>query len=99
MNQPLNAVTTTSNPIPPKARPTRDLVIGLHDLRRQLDQMTETYKRHGWAGGQEVFLQAHQEVLNEKTLVETELNHRYRLAKSIAQAHADVEAAMAGRIA
>jgi hypothetical protein len=88
---------TTVSPAP-KVRPTRDLVIGLHDLRRQLDQMTETNQRHGWAGGQEVFLQAHQEVLNEKTLVETELNHRYRLAKSIAQVHANVEAARARQV-
>jgi hypothetical protein len=57
----MNATVNSPMPKPANTRATRDLVISLHDLRRQLDQMTETYQRHGWAGGHEVFYQARQE--------------------------------------
>jgi uncharacterized protein YukE len=93
----MNATVNSPMPVlkPANTRATRDLVKSLHDLRRQLDQMTETYQRHGWAGGHEVFYQARQETFIEAMLIETELQHRYQLDKAIAQVHADVEAAMA----
>jgi hypothetical protein len=91
----MNATVNSPAPKPANTRSTRDLVISLHNLRRQLGQMTEANQRHGWAGGHEAFYQARQEVFIEAKLIETELQHRYQLDKAIAQVHADVEAAMA----
>jgi hypothetical protein len=78
----------------PSSFSNRELVIYLADLRRQYDQITEAWKRHGSAGGFEAYYASRKDLYCDIELADAELRRRQRLEQSIQKAHTDREEAL-----
>jgi hypothetical protein len=74
--------------------PTRELVIHISDLRKQYNEMTSRFQRHGWPGGFTAYDSERKELFCEIIAADAELHRRYRQEKAIEQAHTDREETM-----